>query len=217
MSLDQSWLDRLAHDLRGPLSPLQAAAELLRAPRTGEAERARLLDVMDAQLRRLDGMLGEFSDLVAARRGRLLLAREPVDVAALLARTSDALPPPRPVMAFADGDALRVDGDPRRLGQLFAALLGLQVPPACGVPVTVHVARDGGRMRMACRVPCHDATDVLATSLLSSPHPDPPDGALGLGLPLANAIAHAHGGRLEGRAQGGDALEFLLDLPLLPR
>ncbi|HEY4529265.1 MAG TPA: histidine kinase dimerization/phospho-acceptor domain-containing protein [Luteimonas sp.] len=217
MSLDQAWLDRLAHDLRGPLSPLQAAAELLRDPGTREAERERLLDVLDDQVRRLDSMVGEFSDLLAAERGQLLLAREPVDVAALARDTSAALPRPQPVVVFAPGsEALLVEGDPHRLGQLFATLLGRLVPPGCSTSAEARIESRGTRMHMACTVPCRDATDLLAASLLAAPHPDPPDGALGLGLMVATAIARAHGGQLQGRARGRDALEFLLELPALP-
>lgn len=217
MSLDPAWLDRLAHDLRGPLSPLQAAAELLRDPGTGEADRQRLLDVLDEQVRRLDTMVGEFSDLLAADRGQLLLAREPVEVAAVLADAVAAMPRPRPAVAFAPGsEGLHIDGDPRRIAQLFAALLGLLVTPGCNARAEARVEREGSRMRMACTVPCRDATDVLAASLLAAPHPDPPDGALGLGLMVAAAIARAHGGLIQGRAHGSDALEFVLELPALP-
>lgn len=217
MSLDQAWLDRLAHDLRGPLSPLQAAAELLRDPDTGDAERGRLLDVIDDQVRRLDVMVDEFSDLLAADRGRLVLAREPVEIAAVLADTVARMPPPRPDIAFAPGsEGLRVEGDGRRIAQLFAAVLGFAVPPECEEPVGARVERADGRMRMACTTPCLDASDVLAASLLAAPHPDPPDGALGLGLVVAAAIARAHGGQLQGRARGSDALEFVLELPALP-
>ena len=217
MSLDQAWLDRLAHDLRGPLSPLQAAAELLRDPDAGNADRERLLDVVDDQVRRLETMVDEFSDLLAADRGQLVLAREPVDVAALARATVAGLPPPQPVVAFAPGsEALQVEGDPRRIGQLFATLLGGLVPPGCNAPAEASIGRSGGRMRLACTVPCRDATDLLAASLLAAPHPDPPDGALGLGLVVAAAIARAHGGGLQGRAPGRDSLEFVLELPALP-
>lgn len=217
MSLDPAWLDRLAHDLRGPLSPLQAAAELLRDPGTGDAERERLLDVLDDQVRRLDTMVNEFSDLLAADRGQLVLAREVIAVPALVTDAVAAMPRPRPTVAFAPGsEGLRIEGDPRRIAQLFTALLGLLVPPGCEAPVEARIEREGDRMRMACTAPCRDATDLLAASLLAAPHPDPPDGALGLGLMLAAAIARAHGGQLRGRAHGGDALEFVLELPALP-
>src|SRR5690606_32218641 len=56
-------------------------------------------------------------------------------------------------------------------------------------------------------------SDALIAALLNSPHPDPPDDALGLGLMIAVAIAEAHGGSLQGRAGAGDTVELVLELP----
>lgn len=216
MPLDRSWLDRLAHDLRGPLAPIQTAVFLLRNPAVDAGQRDELLEVVDRQAQRLGAMIDEFSDLVQADRGGFVACREVVDLGTLVADAVARLPARTPRVAFAPGaDALRVEGDGRRLAQLFAALLGVQAARGCTAPVAARIELSGASARMACTVPCPDASDALAASLLASPHPDPPDGALGLGLVLAAAIAQAHGGRLRARASGGEALEFVLELPAI--
>lgn len=217
MPLDRTWLDRLAHDLRGPLSPIHTAIYLLRAPGVEPGQRDELLAVLDRQAQRLGAMIDEFSDLVQADRGGLVASHEVVDVGLLVADAIARLPARPPRVEFAAGAGqLEVEGDARRLGQLFDALLGLQAARGCTTPVEARIERSATGLRMACTARCPDASDGLAASLLESPHPDPPDGALGLGLVVASAIAQAHGGRLMAYASGADALEFVLELPALP-
>lgn len=217
MPLDRTWLDRLAHDLRGPLSPIQTAVYLLRAPGVEAGQRDELLAVLDRQAQRLGAMIDELSDLVQADRGSLVATREVVDVRTLVVDAVARLPSRPPRVEFDAGAAqLEVEGDGRRLGQLFDVLLGLQAARGCTAPVEARIGRSATGLRMACTARCPEASDALAASLLEAPHPDPPDGALGLGLVVAAAIAQAHGGSMMARASGADALEFVLELPAVP-
>jgi signal transduction histidine kinase len=212
--LAKSWMERLAHDLRGPLSPMQTAVYLLRDPGLGDTQREELLAVLERQIQRLGGMINEFSDLGRADQGRLLARCDAIDLELLVLDTVARLQEPAPRVEFAPGtQTMRIDGDVQRIAQLFHVLLGLQLSRSRPMPVTARIDRDGGRMRMVCAVHCRDASDALIASLLAAPHPDPPDDALGLGLVIAAAIAEAHGGSLRGRARGGDTLELVLELP----
>src|SRR5690606_11398054 len=80
-------------------------------------------------------------------------------------------------------------------------------------PVRARLELSGDCLRMTCVADCSGATDALVGALLTSPHPDPPDDALGLGLMIAASIARAHGGRLHGRAGARDTAELVLELP----
>ncbi|MBB1472459.1 HAMP domain-containing histidine kinase [Luteimonas sp. MC1782] len=213
----KAWMDRLAHDLRGPLSPMQTAVYLLRDPGLGDDQRDELFAVLERQIQRLGGMIDEFSDLGRAEQGRLMVRSEAIDLELLVMDTIARLREVPPHVEFAPGaETLRIAGDMQRVAQLFHALLGLQLSRSHPVAVRARIEGHGARMRMACAVHCRDASDTLIASLLTSPHPDPPDDALGLGLVIAAAIATAHGGSLHGRASGGDTLELMLDLPALP-
>ena len=77
-------LDRLAHDLRGPLSPLQTAAYLLRRPDLEPERRDELLAIIDRQTTRLSSMVQEVSDWTRARQSRLVSRREAVVPAMLV-------------------------------------------------------------------------------------------------------------------------------------
>ena len=211
-----AWMDRIAHDLRGPLAPMQTAVYLLRDPDLGADQRDELLAVLERQVQRLGGMIDELGDMGRAQGGRLLASREAIDVELLLADTVARLRERAPRVEFGgDCRGLALHGDIQRIAQLFLTLLDPRLPPGPGEPAQARVERVGDRLRMACSVRCHGASDALAASLLSSPHPDPVDDALGLALVIASEIARAHGGELQARAGAdGGSLEFLLELPL---
>ena len=63
---DAKWLDRLAHDLRGPLAPLQTASYLLQREDLDPARRQELLGMLERQTRRLGRMLDEIDDWARA-------------------------------------------------------------------------------------------------------------------------------------------------------
>ncbi|MBJ6982773.1 HAMP domain-containing histidine kinase [Luteimonas sp. MC1572] len=213
----KAWMDRLAHDLRGPLSPMQTAVYLLRDPGLGNEQREELFAVLERQIQRLGGMIDEFSDLGRAEQGRLKVRSEPIDLELLVMDTVARLREVPPRVEFAgDARTLRIDGDVQRVAQLFHALLGLQLSRSSPVAVQARIECHDNRLRMVCTVHCRDASDALIASLLTAPHPDPPDDALGLGLVIAAAIADAHGGGLHGRASGDDTLELVLELPAAP-
>lgn len=189
------WLDRVAHDLRGPLMPLQTAAYLLRSGQLDAAKHAELIDVIERQTRQLARMIDELGDWMRAGQQKLVGTPEDCDPALLLeyAATGAQLPAPRVEDA---SDGATVAGDTQRLTQLLRILLGYAV--ARGDAPIVRLERVDGRLRIDVRA---DATDdaMPASALFEAPQSNPFDGGLGLQLLLAQRIAEAHGGTLEAR------------------
>jgi signal transduction histidine kinase len=205
---DTGWLDRVAHDLRGPLMPLQTAAYLLRSGQLDAARQAELVDVIERQTRQLTRMIDELGDWMRASQHRLLGTREACDPTLLLeyAATGAKLPPPR----VEDGSGgATVDGDTQRLTQLLRILLGYAA--AQGAAPTVQLERVDERLR----IDVHAVTDAAtpAATLFEGPQSDPFDGGLGLQLLLARSIAEAHGGTLEARDVDGER-HLRCELPL---
>ncbi|MGJ4802050.1 sensor histidine kinase [Luteimonas sp. SDU82] len=212
--LGKAWVDRVAHDLRGPLAPMQTAVYLLREPAISDSQRDELLAVLDRQIERLSGMIGEFSDFGRAETGRLVAHRETVDIAALLADLGGGAQDCPPQVALDPAaHGLQVQGDVLRLAQLFQLLLGMQLTRGQSTPVSARIEAAGGGLRMTCALRCAGASDELAQLLLAAPHPDPPDDTLGFRLLIAGAIADAHGGSLEGSARDPETLDLVLELP----
>ena len=206
-----AWLDRVAHDLRGPLMPLQTAAYLLRSGQLEPARQAELVDVIERQTRQLARMIDELGDWLRAGQQRLLGQHEPCDPALLLdtASVGAGLSPPR-VRDLSGG--AQVAGDPQRLAQLLRILLQFAQVHGAGATTAVTLARDDGHLRLDCVFPRTPATPAAAT-LLARPEDQPFDGGLGLQLLLGRAIAEAHGGTLQADEDDGK-LRLRCRLPL---
>lgn len=211
-----SWTDRLAHDLRGPLSPLQTAVYLLRQPRVSDTERTELLDVIDRQTSRLSGMIDEISDWVRAQNGRLVTREETVDLDLLLADTVARMPSPPELALPASLQGAELRGDVVRLGQLLRTLLEFPQPPSTApAGVTIEWAAPG-RLRVRRPLAAPAAGKVDTASVLTDPLRDAPDDGLGLRMLIASAIAAAHGGELRVEDAQGPSPCLVLELPARP-
>ena len=209
------WFDRLAHDLRGPLTSLQTAAYLLKSdPRGTNAQE--LADIIARQGQRLGRMIEELDDWARMEQQRLLDQRAPVELAPMLDLALTGVPgcAIEPDVAD-DARSLVVDGDEARLTQLFRILLAHAVSRDPGAHLKVGRHGDAAVMTLGDRGPAL-SDEQLERLLATSQHPAPDDG-LGLRLLIAAAIAEAHGGALEARRPpSGEGLELRCTLPLAP-
>src|SRR5688572_15961526 len=105
------WFDRLAHDLRSPLTSLQTAAYLLRTDPAGNNARE-LADIVVRQAQRLGKMIEELDDWSRAEQNRLVDRGERVDLDAVLDMAIAATPGCTLEPAVApDARGLAVQGD----------------------------------------------------------------------------------------------------------
>jgi signal transduction histidine kinase len=198
---DPAWLDRLAHDLRGPLAPLQTASYLLQRDDLEPARRQELLAMLERQTRRLGRMLDELDDWIRAGRERLLGEREEAELALLLdyALVGSGI---RNAQVDDDGHIALVRGDPQRLTQLLRTLFDFAL--ARGRLSRVVLRSGEGRASLDVVVADGAAAGSGAAGLLDAPQREPYDEGLGLRLLLAREIARAHGGELSANADGGE-------------
>jgi signal transduction histidine kinase len=206
-----------AHEIRTPLSAIRGHLELL----LGKVE-------WDARLS-LESVLEEVDRLSRLVNRLLLLEKleaEPPDargtfrpldlgrLAADLAQHLAVLAEERGIDLCCDVEVAHVNGDAERLRQVFLNLLdnAFEHTPAGG-RVTVRVARAGARVRAVVEdtgpgVPPERLERIF--DRFSSDRSRPTAGT-GLGLPIARAIARAHGGELRAASPAGAVLT--LDLP----
>ncbi|QSX79103.1 sensor histidine kinase [Agrilutibacter solisilvae] len=207
------WFGRVAHDLRNPLAPLQTAAYLLRCGDIGAEEQARMLEVVERQGVRLAAMIDELADGLRAEYGRLLGPMTETDVgtlAVLAANGNDAAPVQQPD----ESAPLRMRADDSRLIQMLRTLRELRLSPDEVLPAPLIVERQGATVRLERHLACPPELLAHPARLLEAPLPARlcEDG-LGLQLPIAAAIAQAHGGRLDVAEQDG-MLVLTAQLPL---
>ena len=220
----ERYVHALTHELKSPLAAIRGAAELLEGP-LPDADRARFVASIEAQSRRMAGMVDRMLELAALEHRRQIEAPAPV-VPDVLAREAldDALP-----RAQARGVALQlraddalpaVHGDPFLLRQLLGNLLDNAIdfsPP--GGTVELRAARVGGQLRIDVAdrgpgVPAY-ALERAFERFYSLPRPDGGTRSSGLGLNFVAEIAKLHGGSvtLDNRDGGGALATVLLPLP----
>jgi len=204
-----------SHELRTPLANLEAEIELaLRRSRSGEELLAALRSA-GQETERLVRLAENLLVLAGADRGRLQVARRPVDVAELVASEVSAFVP----RASERGIAIETDVpedfqcelDPMRFRQALGNLLdnAIRHSPS-GRPVAVVVRDEGGSLTLEVRDEGEGFPEGFqATAFEAFARADPArsrnDGGAGLGLAIVQAVAEAHGGTAEARnlPQGG--------------
>ncbi|NML15736.1 hybrid sensor histidine kinase/response regulator [Azohydromonas caseinilytica] len=219
------FLAMLGHELRNPLHPIVTALTLLDKPEPRAHELAR--QVIGRQVRHLTRLVDDLLDVARIAEGRVTLALEPVDLAALLADAMETVQP-----AVRDkrlscrlelpAAPVHVRGDRTRLLQVLTNLL----VNACkftdaGGTVTASLASDGGEVQLCVA----DTGMGIAPALL--PQVFEPfvqgaqaaartQGGLGLGLAIARSLVTLHGGRISAHSEGeGRGSRFCITLPQL--
>ena len=216
MSADVPLLDRLVHDLKGPLAPLQTAAYLLGRDDLPPERRRELLDTLERQSRRLGQMIDEAGDWVRASQQRLVSRRSECELGLLLDTAVGGIAGCTVEPRIPAGLVEQViTGDEARLLQMFAALIrnAIARDPGNSPSLVVAAVVDGVRITVSDRGPSLDPAALAG--VLEQPHPAPPDGGLGLRLLIASAVARAHGGSLAALpGDGGQGLSLVCELPL---
>ncbi len=195
MNAKPHWLDRVAHDLRGPLTPLQTAAWLLKSERQHlDAQREQeLFDIIERQSRRLGRMIDEIDDWARVQQQRLLGEPMACELASMLDLAISAVPGCMIEPQLDPGSAgVCVDCDQFRMVQAFQVLV--QHVHARDPNASLLVSRDADQVEV--RLLDHGgAIDAKAAlQLLEQPDRAPSDEGLGLRMLLARAIMEAHGG-----------------------
>ncbi len=216
------FLAMLGHELRNPLAPMLTALELskLRNANDGDPSRA----IIERQLRHMVRLVDDLLDVSRITRGKVELARAPVELAEVVSRGLEMAAPlveERKHQVVLDVPAgLVVDVDPARIAQVVANLLNnaAKYTPAGGT-ISVHAAREGGAVVLRVRdTGMGIAPEMLAQvfeAFVQEPQAiDRARGGLGLGLTIARSLVQAHGGTISAKSDGpGKGSELVVVLP----
>ncbi|HEY0504136.1 MAG TPA: histidine kinase dimerization/phospho-acceptor domain-containing protein [Lysobacter sp.] len=215
------WMGKWAHDLRGPLSPIQSALFLLRHGGVEGAERDELFDLIDRQMRRLTGMIDEIGDWVRADQGRLLTRRGSIDLVQMIEASRGLGATAVEVEYAGEADGACVLGDASRMANLLSTFFWLIAVPAEEADATgrrnvATVEADAADVRMSGPLNPAMLAGSTADALFAEPQPAPLGDGLGLRLLIASAIAQGHGGELGTRPRAGGGTDVVLRLPRAP-
>ena len=219
------FLAMLSHELRNPLGAMITATALLGAP--DEAQRARLIRVLDRQTRQMARLLDDLLEVARVTGNKIELRKTVLDLREV---SVDAVESIRTHMDMRrvdfnvdiDDGPLWVNGDAARLQQIQANLLSnaAKYTPAHGHvrfiarregnEAVIRVQDDGPGIAQAMLEKVFDMFVQAERTL------DRAEGGLGVGLTLVRSLVGMHGGTVIAVSAGeGAGSEFVVRLPLV--
>jgi signal transduction histidine kinase len=198
-----------AHELRTPLGVIASVAQAARGD--GTPQDAALKTVSDHALE-ASALIADLLTLARQPEERAL-HREPVDLAAIAARTlreRQSIAAERGVALQLHAESAIVDGDERRLAQLVRNLVDNALRYARG-RVDVSVEADGRVARLAVSDDGPGVSEAMRAQVFERFAKDANSDGSGLGLAICRWVARSHGGDITLE----DASRFVSCLPLL--
>ncbi|HEY0490835.1 MAG TPA: ATP-binding protein [Telluria sp.] len=221
------FLAMLAHELRNPLAPISAAADLMQLGAPDPELIRRTSKVIGRQVKHMTGLVDDLLDVSRVTRGHVKIARLPQEARIIIDNAVEQVRPllearrHRLVLEPALQPAV-VAGDENRLVQVVTNLLNN----------AAKYTPEGGEIRV--RTELREADVVLSISddgigiapelqprvfdLFSQAErtPDRSQGGLGLGLALVKSLVELHGGAVSCYSEGANrGSRFVVRLPRL--
>jgi signal transduction histidine kinase len=226
--LKDEFVSIVSHELRSPLNAILGWTAMLQRGKMDPPLAERALQAVHDNATRQAKLIDELLDFSRVDSGRLALVREEIDVRVLLTGIVESLVPETVAkgvtLDLMPVPSILINGDPRRLEQVFFNLLGnaLKFTPHGGRITIVVTIGDG-----AVDVRVTDTGKGIAQEFLpfvfdrfrqgeetaSREH-----GGLGLGLSIARQLVEAHQGNITVSSAGeGKGATFIVTLPISSR
>ncbi len=221
------FLAMLAHELRNPLAPIGAAAELLQIAKLDAAYLQRTGEVITRQVRHMAGLIDDLMDVSRVTRGLVKLDKTQLEIKRIV---TDAIEQVRPAIE-AKRHHLTIDltpepahvlGDPKRLIQVLANLLdnaAKYTPEGGHIHVSAEVDKGAAHIRVSdngAGIEPPLQLHIFELFAQGERRPDRSQGGLGIGLALVKSLVAMHDGQITCHSDGaGKGAEFTLVLPII--
>lgn len=221
------FLAMLAHELRNPMAPISAAAQML-GRAAHEPDKVKLgSEIIQRQIGHMTNLIDDLLDVARVTRGMIQLDTEALDVRELLAEAAEQVAPlavarHQELSLQLPSDPLLVQGDRERLIQVLVNLLnnaskytpekGRLVATARAMADQVELVVSDNGIGMEADLVDH-VFEIFAQAERTS---DRSQGGLGLGLALVKNLTVAHGGTVKAASPGlNQGSTFTVQLPRL--
>jgi signal transduction histidine kinase len=222
IEIRDEFLSVAAHELHTPLTSLQLSAQMLAKSEQSTEIRARFLDTIQRQVRKLTALISDLLDTTRIREGRLAMTLEDVDLAAVVqevaARAASLFERSGSTLTIRADGPVRGFWDRFRVEQIVTNLLSNAAKFGGGKPVELTVDLETGeRARLV----------VVDHGIGISPERQPhifgrfeqavaarQYGGLGLGLYIVRSLAEQLGGSISVDSTHGGGSTFTVTLPL---
>jgi len=221
------FLAMLGHELRNPLAPIGAAAQLLGVVSSDPGKVKATGAIIARQVAHLTSLIDDLLDVARVTRGLIVLTREPLDLRHILTEAVEQVNPliqnrRHHLILHLSPAAAFVRGDRKRLVQVVANLLtnaARYTPEGGDIVVHLQVSQDQITLDVA------DNGIGMAPELVpavfglfaqAERNSDRSQGGLGLGLALVKNLVESHGGSVAAASEGsGKGSTFTIRLPRL--
>jgi two-component system sensor histidine kinase KdpD len=218
-------IDALAHELKTPLTAIEAAADILHTGHISAAQHDDLIAVVQQEAQRLRRLMSEAIHLARIEAKRLKLERQPEQVGGVIRGAIDSLgqlADSHPIRVEMGEEAPSILADPELAVQMIKQLLdnALKYSPA-GKAITVSASEENGWVSIAVRDEGLGLTELEQSRVFDKFYRGRGDHngiqGTGMGLAIAREIAEAHGGAIAVECQLGHGCRFTVRLPAAPR
>ncbi|MBQ5963086.1 response regulator [Massilia sp. ZL223] len=217
------FLAMLGHELRNPLSAISSASALIGLPGASGETVGRAKQIIQRQSQHLSRIVDDLLDLSRAMSGKILLSRQPTDLANLVASCLETFRATGRTAGYRIAVDLSpgwVDGDPTRLEQIVSNLLdnALKYTPSGG-SIDIGLGREGEDVVLSVRdsgvgIPSELLPHVFDVFVQGAISIDRSQGGLGIGLSLVRRLIELHGGSVSADSSGaGNGSTFVIRLP----
>ncbi|TFW14764.1 hybrid sensor histidine kinase/response regulator [Duganella callida] len=219
------FLAMLAHELRNPLAPISAGAQLLQSGHASEAAVQRTASIIVRQVHHMTRLVDDLLDVSRVTRGLVTLTRAPLNVGKIVA---DAVEQAEPLIksrqhsfeVVLPPEPLVVTGDHKRLVQVLVNVLNnaAKYTPAGGA-IRLAVTTDGGHVHISVSDNGIGLSPELRGHVFelfaqADRNSARSQGGLGLGLALVKSLVELHGGTVGVESEGENkGSTFTITLP----
>jgi signal transduction histidine kinase len=216
------FLAMVSHELRNPLTSLQAGIHLLQtlAPKDGPASETRSL--LDRQMKSIFRLVEDLVDIGRAARGKLWIDKRPVDLGRI---AEDVVQAHRAAGRLVDHEVtvrtipVNVSADAQRMEQVVSNLLtnALKYTPGGGAIEVSVSRRDGDAVLAVLDRGVGMGPETLARAFewfyQANDSLEGAQGGLGVGLALVRELIRLHGGSVDADSEEGKGTRITVVLP----
>jgi PAS domain S-box-containing protein len=215
----------LAHELRNPLAPISAAADLMQMAQLDAQGLAQTSEIIARQVRHMTSLINDLMDVSRVTRGLITLDNKTLDANLIVA---DAVEQVRPLIASRrhqlfvqlPPDPVFVRGDHKRLVQVIANVLSnaAKYTPDGG-EITLDTVVQAGYVDFCVAdngigIAPEILGQVFELFAQAERTPDRAQGGLGIGLALVKSLVELHDGSITAHSDGlGQGSKFTLRFP----
>src|ERR1700722_13551158 len=222
--LKSALLDAITHDFRTPLTSMKASVTTLLSPAKLDGnQRDELLHIIDEECDRLNRLVGEAAEMARLEAGEVKLQLEPVRVDDLITGALDVCKGvlgTRPIRIELKSPDLRVRADVARAQEVLVHLIqnaNLYSSPDHPITIGAEEKDEFVQFSVADQGPGIGEAELglIFDKFYRGTDQRYRVQGTGMGLPIAKAIAEAHGGTIAVVSQGGHGPVFSFSLPIL--